>query len=94
MESQIQQDLGFIKDIRKESTSLLNVADKVLGLQKEWNSCFGGETKLGTASFKGEHDGLAKTDIEKGVTALIDLNTWLDEPGKDRRLNLQAIRSR
>jgi hypothetical protein len=75
---QKNQDISFINSIRSLSSSLLDIADKALGLQKEWNGLFGGESRLNAEVFETSNAGIVKQDIADALSVLTALNTLLD----------------
>jgi hypothetical protein len=86
------QDAAFIRNIRALASSLLMVDDKAQDYVPEWNSCYGGSTRLPPESFENENAGLSKTDIENAYNVLAALKAWLDEAGLQRRVNLENVR--
>ena len=90
MTAQSQQDSQYITNIRQAASQVLNAADAGLGADKEWASCFTGETRLAEASFAGENAGLTKDDVLHALATLAELNVWLDTGS--RRAYFQALR--
>jgi hypothetical protein len=86
----LTQDQQFIKDVRDFSSVLLQVADKGLALQEEWNSNFGGAGRLQSGSFLGNDSGLNKTDISNGLSVIYGLNAWLDT--NTQRVEVEKLR--
>jgi hypothetical protein len=95
MTVQLKQDLDFIARIRTAATIVLDASNNSTIAQSEWVIAFGGVTRLGGDSFTESPDtgnsGLSKADISAALGILQALNTWLDEPGENRRGYLQAI---
>lgn len=91
MTVQLEQDKNYINQVRDHATLLWMAA--LGGAQdiSEWNNCFGGGARLLGEAFINPNDGLEKANIENAANILTDLNTWLDEPGFDRRANLMKV---
>lgn len=84
------QDIKFVNSIKDGASLLLDLADRNLGLQKEWNNLFGGASRLETAIFEGQNEGIVKQDIADALSVLSALNTWLDTDSN--RSMLEKIR--
>ena len=90
MTVQLEQDKNYIEKVRDHATKLWMAAEGGALDGEEWNSCFGAEARL-AEPFSDPNDGLTKTDIENAVNLITALNTWLDEAGYDRRVNLMKV---
>ena len=102
MDARTQQNNAYINQIRATASDVLNAGDKATAQNSQWNSYFGGVAQLinGTNTngvivdndFSGQNQGLVKDDVSNANNVLVQLNTWLDEPGYSRRTYLQKVR--
>jgi hypothetical protein len=91
MTIQLQQDNAFVNSICQQATTLLQADEASQDLSGQWNSLFGGASRL-TDLTGSVANGLSKTDMQNAINVLSQLKTWLDEAGQNRRPYLQAVR--
>ena len=91
MTAQTTNDLGYISFIRNHATNVLEEASAGVEANTDWNSCYGGATRLPPEIFTDANGGLVKVDIEHAKDVLAALNAWLDVEGENRRTYLMAV---
>jgi hypothetical protein len=93
MTVQTAQDTSYINNVRNAATAVIQAANASAINEAEWNTTFGGSTRLLDAGFTDNNAGLVKADIQRAKDVLTQLNAWLDEAGQNRRGYLMVVAS-
>lgn len=86
------QDYAFIQKVREQATKLLDAADELHRLRRQWEVQYSGRLS-GVTAAGSANEGITKDMISAALDiSSIQLLEWIDEKASNRRGYLEAIR--